>query len=178
MLFRQIEKHISKMQWIDLSILQGKKAENHAPKQVAYINASGSQTTQSSNRSQKKSFCCFNCNKEGHAKKDCKVKYCSLHKTNSHNWKDCYSQQRGRSHGRNSRYSYAGSSRERSQSSYRNSNQNRTAAAAETEYQSKECVDAQSSNFRQGQNKTVNGGRVVIPRILRKSKPEWFGSHR
>ena len=80
-----------------------------------------------------------------------------MHKTNSHNWKDCYSQQRGRSRGRNSRYSDAGSGRERSQSSYRNTDQNRTAAANETENQSKECVDAQSSNFQQGQNKKVSG---------------------
>ena len=54
MLLRQIEKHISKMQWIDHSILQGKKAENHAPKQVASTNASGLQMNQSSNRTQRK----------------------------------------------------------------------------------------------------------------------------
>ena len=50
MLLRQIEKHISKMQWIDHSILQGKKAEKHAPRQVT------STTNQSSNRTQRKSF--------------------------------------------------------------------------------------------------------------------------
>ena len=158
--YGQIEKHITKMQWVDHSILDGKKAEKHAPKQIASTNASGSQTNQSSNRTQRKSFRCFNCNKEGHAKKDCNVKYCGLHNTNSHRWKDCYSQKRGRSRARDNRYSDASSSRERSQSSYRNTDQNRTAAANETENQSKECVDAQSSqssNFRQGQNKPISG---------------------
>ena len=157
LILNQIDKHITKMQWVDHSIVNGKRAEKQSPKQIASTNASGSQTNQSSNRTQRKSFRCFNCNKEGHVKKDCNVKYCSFHNTNSHRWKDCYSQKRSRSRVRDNRYSDANSSRERSQSSYRKTDQNRAAATNETGNQSKECVDAQSPDFRQGQNKVGSG---------------------
>ena len=32
---------------------------------------------------------CYNCNRQGHTKANCRVKYCSYHRSSSHNWKMC-----------------------------------------------------------------------------------------
>ena len=156
LILNQIEKHITKMQCADRTILDGKKSEKQCPKQIASTNGSG--RNQSSNRTKKNEFRCFNCNRVGHMKKDCNVKYCGLHKTKSHSWRDCYSQKRGRSRARDNRSSDDSSNRDRSQSSYRDSDQSRAAGMNETVNQSKECVNAQNGlDFRQGQDKMKNG---------------------
>ena len=158
LILSQIEKHITKMQCADRTILDGKKAEKQGPKQIASTNVSG--TNQSSNRTKSKSFKCFNCNNVGHVKKDCNVKYCGYHKTKSHSWRDCFSQKQGRSRARDNRNSDDSSNRDRSQSSYRDSDQNRAAGMNETVNQSKECVNAQNAqglDFRQGQDIMING---------------------
>ena len=37
---------------------------------------------------------CYNCNKPGHLKQDCRTKYCSIHKTSTHGYKYCKSRLR------------------------------------------------------------------------------------
>ena len=87
----QIEKHRGKVPVFDESILrEAPKAKSSG--QVFSISdekAEGKAITGDRQRGFRRTVRCFNCNKEGHIKANCLVKYCSFHKSSSHNWKSC-----------------------------------------------------------------------------------------
>ena len=102
----QINKHISKMPVMDNTILKGRSRGDGSTSSVCAVSkpqsSSSTNTNTSGNFSSfqsgpkpssgsglRKGLRCYNCDREGHAKMNCLVRYCGFHQSNTHNWKDC-----------------------------------------------------------------------------------------
>ena len=95
----QINRHLPNMQVADSTILNGTPKGTSRPNTVLGSqnscnridrNPAGTRKPVSGGvTSYKRAVKCFNCEREGHAKKDCNVRYCSFHQSSTHNWKNC-----------------------------------------------------------------------------------------
>ena len=103
----QINKHIGKLTVSDSTILGGSSRENKLVKVVEKPQDNSSRIDRNFQQQQhqqqqqqqrqgasgvmipRRVVHCFNCDREGHVKKDCQVKYCGYHQSTTHNWRDC-----------------------------------------------------------------------------------------
>ena len=74
----QILKHSPKVSNLDSSIMEERVSQTEASAVVGAISSDSKAVIK-----------CYNCSKIGHYKTDCRVKYCSIHKTRSHAFRDC-----------------------------------------------------------------------------------------
>ena len=77
-IIEQILKHSPKVANLDLSIMEERVSHNEASSVVGAISSDNKTVIK-----------CHNCSKIGHYKSDCRVRYCSIHKTKGHAYKDC-----------------------------------------------------------------------------------------
>ena len=134
----QIHKHVGKLVVSDSTILNGSPKEGKSVCVVPRVQNNSSrpnrnyQSTQSSSSSggfsQRRTFKCFNCDREGHVKQNCNVRYCGFHQSNTHNWKECrvlktnnrFPNTRGRSQSGDRKFRNHSSNRNGNRNGYRN----------------------------------------------------------
>ena len=75
----QIYKHSPKITNFDPSILEERVSQPEASSVIGAISSDAKRIVK-----------CYNCGKSGHVKPECRVKFCCIHKTNNHAYKDCY----------------------------------------------------------------------------------------
>lgn len=96
-LFTQIKKHLAQCPTMDSSFIEGiPKSSGTVPKQQTQHSSdrevsrlcatTGRDNSAVGPRSQGR---CYNCNRRGHTKKFCNVKYCSACKSAYHGWRYC-----------------------------------------------------------------------------------------
>ena len=102
----QINRHMGKMSVVDSTILQGSQkgsrqsgvgvgSQNFCNKvdKVRGNIQGGSVRVQPSpspgGAIPRRAVRCFNCDREGHTKSECHVRYCGVHQSSSHNWRIC-----------------------------------------------------------------------------------------
>jgi len=170
----QVHKHKGKVPNFDLSVLDGKSKPK--PEQVAFVDRSNknqnqnqgnkqnkqytnnSQAQQGQNSSQqsgKKKGNCFNCGKAGHFAFECRVKYCSIHKNNTHSYFECKS--------RSNTHSPNNSSRDQSQASSNFNRGGQQGSSYHSSYSSNRNRGAYNSNYRpQSRNYQSRGSGVYF----------------
>ena len=147
----QITKHIGKLPVGDSTILGGTSKESKSVRVVAKSQDNSSrvdrsyqpqQSVSSGTHVQKRVFKCYNCNREGHVKKDCHVRFCGFHQSTSHNWKDCkairsntFYQPRNRSQSGDRRYRNSSTSRNESYRWNKNSRSSRSSSPSKSNFQ-------------------------------------------
>ena len=97
----QIHKHIGKMPVPDSTILKGSSKDVGTVAAVTNQQHSSNSGNSSNNNSrnyqnssgggshQRRQLRCFNCNREGHVKQNCNVKYCGFHQSATHSFREC-----------------------------------------------------------------------------------------
>ena len=147
----QINKHVGKLPVSDSTILSGSSKDVRSVKVVAKPPDNSSridrtyqpqQSGPSGNYGQKRVVTCFNCQREGHVKKDCHVRFCGFHQSTSHNWKDCKAirsstqyQPRNRSQSSDRRYRNPLTSRNEVNKWNRNSSMSKSSSPSRSNFQ-------------------------------------------
>ena len=98
-IMEQIHRHLPNMQVVDSTILNGTPkgagrsntsfASHNTCNRIDKTSAGTKKPMQGGAASYQRTVTCFNCNRDGHTKRDCNVRYCGYHQSSTHSYKNC-----------------------------------------------------------------------------------------